>query len=199
MIKSENPDVDIVLFGHSLGSVFARIVLMHNHGLYTKAILSGLPLQSKLLINVGSFVIKPLAPNKTNFLVHLSMFGMFEAVNRMHFKSPGWLSYNEDNQRAFDQDKLCGGNFTNHASYITLQAVKEVHEMERLDAIPYLLISGSDDPVTEYTKTVKQFERVMTKRGIDVTNIIYPKMKHEVLLEKNRQIVFDDVLNYLQQ
>lgn len=66
--------------------------------------------------------------------------------------------------------------------------------------IPYLIISGSDDPVGECGKGIKRLVKRYEKAGVDdITCHLYPEARHEVLNEINRAEVYEDVLAWLQE
>lgn len=194
-IKDKHPNKKIVLFGHSLGSVYARLSLFNNQ--YDKVILSGLPLPSDLELKIGINITKNLNPDKTNPLVHFSMFGMFELLNRLKLKPKGWLSYNKENEYNFHNDPLCGGIFTNITSYYFLNDIKKTKEYHKIPNIKHLLITGVDDPVTNFSKSVLTYQEILKKKNIDVSTIIYDNMKHEILNEDDKQKVYQDILKFI--
>ena len=64
--------------------------------------------------------------------------------------------------------------------------------------LPMLLLSGKLDPVGGFGKGVLEVEKRLKQCGInDVTVKLYPNMRHEVLLEKERITVYRDLLLWL--
>ena len=64
--------------------------------------------------------------------------------------------------------------------------------------MPILLVSGEEDPVGAYGRGVKKIYKKLKDAGVrDVTLILYPEMRHEILNEKGREKVFADLLNWI--
>ena len=64
--------------------------------------------------------------------------------------------------------------------------------------IPYLILSGDQDPVGEQGKGVKKLVKLYQKIGVeDITMKLYPGARHEVLNEVNREEVFKDIFEWL--
>ena len=60
------------------------------------------------------------------------------------------------------------------------------------------IISGGDDPVGELGQGVLRCYKAFLKAGMqDVSLKLYPKLRHEILLEPARDEVMNDVLNWI--
>ena len=65
-------------------------------------------------------------------------------------------------------------------------------------ALPILLISGEEDPVGQYGKGVRQVDEWLRQTGHeDVTLVLYPGARHEVLNETNRAQAYQDIAAWL--
>ena len=62
-VKDLNPELKIILFGHSMGSIFARAVLQRTDDIYEKCILSGVTVSKPVLRDVAPF-LSSLFPKK---------------------------------------------------------------------------------------------------------------------------------------
>ena len=63
---------------------------------------------------------------------------------------------------------------------------------------PVLFISGNDDPVGDMGKGVRKACARFKESGIrDVQMKLYPKLRHEILNEKENKIIYKDVLLWL--
>ena len=61
-----------------------------------------------------------------------------------------------------------------------------------------LIVSGAEDPIGGYSKRVMKLDKMYKKLGLnDVNTIIYPNMRHEILNEINKEVVYNDILNFL--
>ena len=72
----------------------------------------------------------------------------------------------------------------------------------RIDADkPILIIAGSQDPVSNYSKGIKQLEKFYIKiAGVkNVTTHLYQDARHEILNEPLcKQQVYDDVVSWIE-
>ena len=78
------------------------------------------------------------------------------------------------------------------------QTPRNIDKMDK-DA-PILLIAGQSDPVGDMGAGVRRTYDAFKRAGIkDVTLKLYPGLRHEILNEKNRQLVYDDVLAFYER
>ena len=64
--------------------------------------------------------------------------------------------------------------------------------------LPILLIAGSDDPIIQNAQKFAQLETFLNEVGYHHTkSILYENMRHELLNEKNKHTVYNDVLKFL--
>ena len=65
-------------------------------------------------------------------------------------------------------------------------------------SLPFLFIAGEDDPVGASGKGVYKAAQLTKNAGVaDVTTVLYPRMRHEILCEDNRSLVYSDILKWL--
>ena len=66
--------------------------------------------------------------------------------------------------------------------------------------LPVFFIAGGDDPVGNYGKGVRKTEEAFRKTGMtDVACKIYPLGRHEILNEINREEVYEDVFQWIEE
>lgn len=204
-LKKQYPDKNLYLFAHSMGSILARKILQKNSGSYGKVVLSGYPVPQKaasagvLLTNVMS-LFKGGKKGHSAIVTNMAMGGFSKAI--ADAKTPlDWLSYNEENVKRYQEDPLCGVEFT-LGSYDTLFrlvrdiADEKLYENVKTD-LPIYLISGEDDPCTGGEQGRKVSIDVLKKAGfqnIDVHTINH--MRHEILQENGRENVYSKILSF---
>ena len=115
-----------------------------------------------------------------------------------------WLSRDRERVQKFLKDPYCDFIFTAGAYRDMFQTILEDQRAEKrghfVKNIPYLIISGSDDPVGEGGKGIKRLVKRYEKAGVDdITCHLYPEARHEVLNEINWAEVYEDVLAWLQE
>ena len=65
--------------------------------------------------------------------------------------------------------------------------------------MPVLLLSGEDDPVGGYGQMVIKAYEVMKDAGlVDINYKLYQKMRHEILNEKEQNIVYEAIHQWLE-
>jgi len=61
------------------------------------------------------------------------------------------------------------------------------------------IIAGKDDPVIQNEKKFKALEEFVKKLGYEnVNSKLYQKMRHEILNEKESNLVYKDILNFIE-
>ena len=65
--------------------------------------------------------------------------------------------------------------------------------------LPVFLVAGEDDPVGNAGKSVKKVYEQFKRLGMkDVTIKLYPKDRHEILNEVDREDVYQDIFHWLE-
>lgn len=198
------PKLDIFFLGHSMGSFVLRDAI---HSLKDKikvkgAIISGTGNPSKFLVAIGTFITKVLLffndPNKpTKLLENISFFGYDK-----HFKDESNTSWLTSDIKKLNEFKKYRYAFKE----MPLIFYKDLyHGIRRIIReaffnvnIPLLIISGKEDPVGNYSKDIeKVVNRYSNNTKVDYH--IYDGMRHEVLNEIDRESVYKDVIDWLNQ
>ncbi len=200
-------DLPHFIMGHSMGSFVVRTVLAHHAKSFAGAILMGTGnsfgvLNRMVLSSFG--VLNFLNAKKTNF-------GFAGALNQYllnQIRSPiwaspfAWLSENQDNIKAFEADPLCGFAFTNNG-FLALQglirrACADSWHGFMSDDYPLLIVSGKDDPVGHMGQDIEHLTHQLQKAGkTNITVHLYPNMRHEPLQENRADMVYQDILRWL--
>ena len=204
IMKKRYPDLPYFLFGHSMGSLCARV-----YATPFGEELSGLILCGTLEAPASAVVLEePLkllcrkmgADSKVNN----SLFDKVSTIGMKNKKTDkDWLSYNEENVRAFIEDPLCGND-------LKLGAVRDIVSLtnsacsttwaQRLPfALPILIISGAKDPIGFNGKGIIAVSDNLESAGFNPTVIMYPGSRHEILNEDNKEKVYDDILDWTER
>ena len=115
-----------------------------------------------------------------------------------------WLSRNPENVKKYKNDPMCGFMFTVNAYYHMFSGMIKMNLQEKESKLPkklpILLISGQDDPVGNYGKSVKKVYKKYKECGMqDVKLRLYENDRHEILNELDREIVFVDICKWLEK
>jgi alpha-beta hydrolase superfamily lysophospholipase len=113
-----------------------------------------------------------------------------------------WLTKDAEIAAWYYQQPACTFTFTLNGYLALFDTVEYCCLQENADRIPkdlpILLVSGADDGVGNYGKGVEEVYTSLIAEGVtDVTRKIYPAMRHEILNESDRKIVYEDILSFI--
>ena len=113
-----------------------------------------------------------------------------------------WLTRDTEIVDKYIADPYCGYLFTvqGMADLISANAASNLQSWYTAvpESLPILLVSGAEDPVGDYGKGVQSVADGLKATGHgNVTVKLYPGCRHEVLNEKNRQEVMEDLLEWI--
>lgn len=196
------PGVPTVLFGHSMGSIFAQAYVERGDDRLDGYVLSGCPgpLAEGMAEMVGAIREAVDAGMGDE---PLDMLGPFNEAFEPARTSYDWLSRDLDEVDRYIADPLCGDDMPLTQAYVAdmLEVAVDAMSAEGVARtprdLPVLLITGELDPVSAGGAQVRVLEAHLRDAGLDVTAHYYPGARHEVLNETNRHEVDADVLSWL--
>ncbi|ASK32210.1 alpha/beta hydrolase [Chryseobacterium sp. T16E-39] len=205
-LASQYPEVPHFVLGHSMGSFVTRCLLQRMGNQLAGAIIVGTggPLAGITLLNTYFSIANKIAPHQKTFFNSL-----FNFVNNSHFKKDknfsdtSWLSINQANRDAFTHDELSGIPFTNNAFYTLFKLYNKATKRNWAEPIakslPFLFISGKDDPIGDFGKGVMQTVNNLKKDEFTQVNFkIYPEMRHEIMNEEIREEVLNEIYVWIE-
>lgn len=192
-VYQENPDLPLFVMGHSMGSLIVRNLLIKTRLNFDGAIICGSVNPTMSTIKGGQTLVK----------FFTGVFGKeaySKKLNNMVFSTPNkTLSYNSENVDKYQKDEYAGMMFSNKALLdlfeLSVNAVKPVN-VEKMLQTNYFIISGADDPFSKKTKDLEPFINLL-KNNHKVDYRFYEKMKHEIINEDNREVVYQDILGFI--
>ena len=179
LIKAENPNKKVVLFGHSYGSFIAQKLVNMYSNEYDAVILSGSSLLVPGVLGAGNF-------NK-------------KWAKEKDATGYEWLSRDKEVGKKFAEDKY---TFLADAAKVLgipngLQLFFTPKKGIRED-LPLLIQAGSDDPIGGTRGNEMLANTYRNKCGLDnVTAIIYHDGRHEMYNEINKDEVIHDLLAFI--
>src|SRR5699024_428309 len=192
-IKRLYPGKDLYLFGHSLGSLFARIYIQEHDQEIKKLVLSGMP-------NYVPGVSMGILFGKL-YTAMTGKHGYSRILNHLSSNkvSDSWISASVKNLEAYRRDPLCQIAYHNSGALTIFEADSRMHDYDQYFCknpdLEILSVSEAGDPITGGELGLKDSILSLYKAGYrSIQNIVYDDMKHEVLNEDNKQIVYDDIL-----
>lgn len=206
IIKERYNSDNVILLGHSMGTIISRVYLQTESKYYSKVILSGYPNYNpatpiaKFLCDFFKLFKGP--EGKIKFMEDLTTGAFNKCVPNPRTKCD-WLSYNEENVDTYLKDDLSGQPFTLSAlkdlfTLIQLMNKKELYQNIKAN-LPVLLISGKDDPCTGGEEGRINSNKVLIEAGFKTTVVTFDKMRHEIFNEKEKDKVLDTILDFIEQ
>ena len=207
-IEKQYPKEPVILLGHSMGSFLARDYAQEFGDQLQGLILSGTGGKLGVLGTLGLWIAKLekliRGKRKKSPMLNQLIFGKYNKKFEPTKTSFDWLSNNEWEVRAYVEDPLCGNIMTTGFYVDLLQGIKKIHQRSNLEKmpkdLPVLLFSGGKDPVGKEGAGVREVQTLFEEQGIkDLQTRIYPEGRHEMLHENNKEAVYQDILNWLEE
>ncbi len=199
------PEKRLFLLGHSMGSFMTRRFLALHASSVSGAVIMGTGFIPAGLAGLGHFLATMTAffrgpYYRSKFLTGLALGGNNKAFEPARTPND-WLSRNTENVDKYQADPLCGYMFTASAYkdfFKFIGLVSREDSFENLPAsLPLLITSGELDPVGGKNACPK-VKAVYNRYGLnDVTVRMYPEDRHEILNEIDRDVVYRDLLAWM--
>ena len=182
IIREENPELPLVLLGHSWGSFMAQMLLNQHPDAYDLVVLTGTVYRQLGSGNLGD---------------------LNERWNSEGASGMEWLASDDEVVRGFIDDPLCTtvpmGKTIGLFGQLQMMGKprRKLREAAGHD-IPILLMVGRDDPVGG-PRSVHRLADAYRKRSelTDVTTYVYPDARHEIFNEVGQVQVRADLLAWL--
>ncbi|MGH4118468.1 lysophospholipase [Clostridium sp.] len=206
IIKEENSNLPVLLFGHSMGSFLTqRYICLYGSEL-RGAILSGSCGKQGIIIDIARLIAKGEIrkigrSGKSNKLDKLS-FGSYNNSFKPNRTAFDWLSRDNKEVDKYIADPFCGTVFTAGFFYDFLGGIKSIADNTQINRVPkdlpIYILSGDKDPVGKNGKGVLKLYNTYKEHGIvDLTYKLYKDGRHESLNEINKEEVILDIIKWL--
>ncbi len=208
IMSKEYPELPYVLFGHSMGSFLTRTYLIKHPDRYDAVILSGTGHQSPALVLGGNAAASVMAKLNGAMGDGAKLDSLAFGTYLSKIENPrtkfDWLSRDTEQVDKYIADPLCGfvgkiglyRDMMQGIKFITSE--KNIAQMNKEK--PVYFMSGDGDPVGDYGKGVEHAYKAFCNAGLhDVFMRLYPGGRHEMLNETNKEQVYQDILNWLNE
>ncbi|GGK03531.1 alpha/beta hydrolase [Lentibacillus kapialis] len=201
-IKQDYPDKPVFLFGHSMGSFLARHYIQKYSDFIDGVMLSGTGHHSRITVETAMKIAAALPAKEKSKLMNTLVFSPYN--KRIHNKVThfDWLTGDEKIIQSYMDDPYCG--FIPTAGFFKdlmtgLLIIRNPNNNRRIRAdLPMLIISGTEDPVGNYTKGVWKVAELYNEAGLDhVITMLAEEGRHELLNEQNRHEIFCFLLDWI--
>ena len=199
------PKLPYFILGHSMGSFCARLYAFDFGDELAGAIFSG----SACMPDALSLLEEPLeaAVEKSGRNKRASSSDtMYRMIGKYLFDEDdayAWLCASKDDREKIIADPLCGSDMT-MGSLLTLFKLATKCNSEDWyknfpKDLPVLVVSGVKDIVGEYGHGVTKLTDKLEQNGVDVTMRLFPGLRHNILNEDDKDIVYNDIYSWLSQ
>lgn len=198
------PGLPVYLLGHSMGSLAARAYVKTRDDDISGLIVCGTP-------NGGAIASSGWLLSRILCIIdggRLRVEWLQNAVSWMYnrrFASEGrnaWTCSDPEVRKAFAENPRCRFSFTANAMHALMSMMKEAGSNEGWTVsnpgMPVYFISGADDPCMKDERSFHASAQHIADLGyMDVTSALYTGMRHEVLNEIGKEMVWNDVLEHI--
>lgn len=207
LAKTTYPNLPVFMLGHSMGSFLLRDFILTDSKMLQGAIISGTgfkPLnQIKQAKRLANIVRKLKGKHHPSRLLHTLTFGR----NNRRIHNPktalDWLSRDDNEVQAYLEDPYCGqihsSGFYYEFAHNLIRILYQGSFQNKNKHMPMLIISGKEDPVGDYGLGPVRTRSYYRSRGFSTELVLYPEARHELFHEVNREEVFQDITDWLNQ
>ena len=206
-IIRKHPNTPLIMLGHSMGSFMARTYIAEYPDDYDLCILSGTGYQPKFTTSLGktlaNFEIHRHSSKHRSKLLQKIAFGNYLRDIEDPIGQNDWICRDKSVILAYDADPLCGYTATAGLMRDMMDGLGRICSKKYISRmnkdLPVLFIAGEADPVGSWGSGIKKCEQLFHAVGMkDISVILYPGARHEVLNETNRQQVWQDITDWIQ-
>lgn len=203
---SEFPKLPYFLLGHSMGSLAVRIYIRQDDTDISGVIVCGSPswnplsVVAKWLTGVGCAF--GLGHNRPRILQNITS----DRLNsRFAAEGPlSWTCSDPDVRKRNRENPLCNFRFTMNGTYNLMAMMEATYNSDSWHIsnpqMRVIFMSGSDDPCMISEQKFHRSAYQMLKAGYqNVSSVLYPNMRHEVLNEVDKMVVWKDILAFIEE
>lgn len=205
--ENEYPNLPHDLLGHSMGSMVVRSFAKRYDKTIEHLIVCGCPSDNSAK-GIGKCLAKCISFFKgeryhSPLLLKLS-FGEFNKPFEKEGWESAWVCSNPETLKAYHEDPLCRFSFTANGYVNLFSLMQDCYsakgwKVENPD-LKVNFISGADDPCAGSEKDINKAVELMRKAGYaNVSLKLYKGMRHEILNESDKAMVWEDVLKILSE
>ena len=206
LMNERHPDLSQIIYGHSMGSTIARYYLIGDK-IPDGIIISGVMTEREVfndIMKVMAKLEKALKDDKSDNVIDNYLMSLIFNWKFSGDEDNSWISSLKEEVDNYNEDELCDFEVTNQMFIDMFSGLKTIEKIEKnreiSKDIPLFIVSGKDDPVSQYGKDVKKlFKRYKTKEVKDLKYKIYSNIRHEVLRDRRKEEVYNDFEEWINE
>ena len=205
-VSDSYPTAPFYLLGHSMGSLASLLYSREWPESLAGVILSGIPYYEPTFFHPYA-LLKYLCDSGYGRMRLSRLQNIGSARYNYRFADEGnmaWVCSDPDVRKELLSNPNCNFTFTLNGYMNLTGMLKKVYSSDSWvnASLPehILMLSGADDPCTSYGRSLDIIALLMNNyclKDINVARHTYPKMRHELLNEINKEKVWSDILKFL--
>jgi alpha-beta hydrolase superfamily lysophospholipase len=191
-----------IIFGHSMGSILAALYA-ERWGELTALVLSGTPAAikfSRLCSLIADCICAARGHHARSPLLERLTGSVANLPPEEKERKGAWLSRDIEKIREFNNDPLCGFDYSAGGYSAILHAYHYMNSNKwgwRTPDIPILVVAGTDDTASNTGKGPAKYATRLTKTGHTHVELkLFPECRHEIVNELNRQEIYAFLCNW---
>ncbi|MBR6873656.1 MAG: alpha/beta hydrolase [Ruminococcus sp.] len=197
----------VFMLGHSMGSLAARCYIRKYSADIDKLCLTGSPSRSnKMMTGLAMLKLLEIFEGKkarSKFAWFTIMWLPYELRYIREGLHNSWTNSDRDAVIEQNNDPLCRFRFTlsAYSEMIKMALVAYSGGYEPADpSLPIRFFSGDHDPCMKSEKKLRQAVKILEDTGYtDVGFTLYKGLRHDILREKNKHLVYEDILKAIEE
>lgn len=204
LVKEEYPNIPYFVLGHSFGSFVVRNYIQKYSNEIDGVILSGTTHRSRIQMLYAKLIASIISiykggPFYRSKFLEKATTGSFSSYFKSDIKLC-WLTKDYKFLEEYGKDPKCRFKFTVNAYQTMFTLLKNANNNTKnmRKDLPILLISGKDDPVSDFGKDIVTLNNFYKKKKF--TNVKYKTyngLRHLIFNEPEKVIVLNDLVQYL--
>ena len=200
------PGVPYFIFGHSMGSFIVRNYITEHGEDLSGAIICGTADVPNFKAKSALLLIKIMSRFKGSRYRSRYINDMAVGDYNKHFEGSeygnSWLTKDQKIVEEYKADPKCGFIFTLNGYRALMESIiknnKTSRRLRTPEDLPLLIISGADCPLGDFGEGIRRVYKKYKQAGIkDITWKLYENDRHEILNETDRDVVFNDILGWI--
>jgi len=206
VLKNDHPDIPVFLLGHSYGSFLAVTFAIKWGPLLSGVLLSGTAYPSSFTLKSGKAAVKAAAntfgTERSLFTINALCFAGYALSVKKPKTEFDWICSDQSVVREFMSNPRSQFLYSNGFYLNLIEGLNYNYKPENLRLIPpelpFYFFSGAEDPVGDQTRGVIKAAELLQEAGVtDITMKFYDGMRHEILNEKIKDSVYNDLYLWL--
>lgn len=205
---TKRDDLPFILLGHSMGSLVVRSYIKKYDEEVDKLCVLGCP-SPQAGASAGLILIKLIKLFRgdkihSKLIDDLVMNSRFEKRFKNENLLHAWVNSDREEVLKYNADPYCSFTFTINGYISLVELTLDTYSNKRYNItkpeLPVKFFSGADDPCGISEKDIDKAIGIMKKAGFNnIDKKLYVGMRHEILNEPEHMIVYNDILDYVNQ